>query len=87
MVPEKGKNMNYSYRIGQAVARAEHDHGDTITPAALGNISMRPDLVRAYLRHIKVPHDAMPERPADWKPGAKESGQFWLGYYSKGNQD
>jgi hypothetical protein len=73
--------MSYSYRIGQAVTALQRCHGNAISPVALGNISERPGLWCAYLQHIDLRGIDAPAWPDDWRPGAREAGQFWLGFY------
>ncbi len=76
-----GTEKNYAYDCGAAFASICAQHGDQITATAMGNISMRPDLMRAYLRHINLDGYAIPEKPDGWRPGAESQTSFWLGYY------
>lgn len=72
---------NYAYDMGAAFAVICADYGDKITATAMGNISMRPDLMRTYLRHIDLSGYGIPAKPEAWRPGAEAQTSFWLGYY------
>lgn len=67
-------------------ASALADHGDKITATAMGNISMRPDLMRTYLRHLDLAGYDIPAKPEAWRPGAEAQTSFWLGYYHSRSQ-
>ncbi len=72
---------SYAYDCGVVFAAICAKHGDQITATAMGNISMRPDLMRSYLRHIVLAEFAIPEKPTGWRPSAEAKTGFWLGYY------
>lgn len=77
--PQAAKD--YAYECGAAFAAICAQHGDRISATAMGNISMRPDLMRVYLRHINLDGFTIPEKPTGWRPGAEAQTSFWLGYY------
>jgi len=77
----KSDEPNYAYDMGAAFAAICADHGDKITATAMGNISMRPDLMRTYLRHLDMADYDIPAKPEAWRPGAEAQTSFWLGYY------
>lgn len=77
----KPGEANYAYDMGAAFGAICADHGDKITATAMGNISMRPDLMRTYLRHLDLAGYDIPAKPEAWRPGAAAHTSFWLGYY------
>ena len=74
---QHGKGADMGAAFGAICAA----HGDQITATAMGNISMRPDLMRTYLRHIDLAGYDFPQKPDAWRPGAEAQTSFWLGYY------
>ena len=77
----KPGETNYSYDMGAAFGAICATHGDKITATAMGNVSMRPDLMRTYLRHLDLAGYDIPAKPEDWRPGADAQTRFWSGYY------
>ena len=77
----KPEEPNYAYDTGAVFAAICADYGDKITATAMGNISMRPDLMRTYLRHLDLTDYEIPAKPEAWRPGAEAQTSFWLGYY------
>lgn len=77
----KPGDANYAYDMGAAFATICAANGDKITATAMGNISMRPDLMRTYLRHIDLAGYDIPTKPEAWCPGTEAQTSFWLGYY------
>jgi hypothetical protein len=79
---------NYPYDCGKLLAAICKTHCEDgmapdrkVTATVLGNIAMRPDLMRTYLRYFDLSGFDFPEIPANWKPGANSESRFWLGYY------
>jgi hypothetical protein len=84
---------NYTYECGKvlaAICKKYCQNGlapdRNITAATLGNIAMRPDLMRTYLRHLNLSGFGLPEKPVYWKPGSESEVRFWLGYYHQKHQ-
>ncbi len=77
----KPGEANYAYDMGAAFAAVCAAHGEKITATAMGNISMRPDLLCTYLRHLDLTGYDIPAKPEDWRPGAEAQTSFWIGYY------
>lgn len=77
----KPGEANYAYDVGATFGAICADHDDKITATAMGNISMRPDLMRTYLRHLDLAGYDIPAKPDAWRPGAEAQTSFWLGYY------
>lgn len=77
----KPGEANYAYDMGAAFGAICDEHGDKITATAMGNISMRPDLMCTYLRHIDLAGYDIPAKPDAWRPSAEAQTGFWLGYY------
>jgi hypothetical protein len=77
----KPGEANYAYDMGAVFGTICATHGDKITATAMGNISMRPDLMRTYLRHLDLAGYDIPGKPKDWLHGAEAQTSFWLGYY------
>ncbi len=75
---------NYAYDMGATLGAIRAEHSDKITATAIGNISMRPDLMRAYLRHLDLSGYDIPAKPATWHPNSETQMSFWLGYYQAG---
>ena len=82
----KPGEANYAYDVGAVFGAICARDGDKITATAMGNISMRPDLMRTYLRHIDLSGYDIPEKPAEWRAGAEAQTSFWLGYYHSRSQ-
>ena len=82
----KPGEANYAYDMGAAFGAICADHCDKITATAMGNISMRPDLMRTYLRHLDLAGYDIPAKPEAWRPGAEARTSFWLGYYHSRSQ-
>jgi hypothetical protein len=72
---------NYAYDVGAVFGAICARHGDQITATAMGHISMRPDLIRIYLRHLDLSDFDIPAKPPGWRPRGTASSSFWLGYY------
>lgn len=77
----KPGEANYAYDVGAVFGSLCERYGDKITATAMGNISMRPDLMRTYLRHLDLSGYDIPAKPVAWRPGAEAQTSFWLGYY------
>lgn len=82
----KPGETNYAYDMGAVFGAICARYGDKITATAMGNISMRPDLMRTYLRHLDLAGYDIPAKPEEWHPGAEAQTSFWLGYYHSRSQ-
>ena len=82
----KPGEANYAYDIGAVFGAICAKYSDRITATAMGNISIRPDLMRTYLRHIDLAGYDIPAKPETWRPGAEAQTSFWRGYYHSRSQ-
>jgi len=82
----KPGEANFAYDMGAAFGAICVKYGDKITATAMGNISMRPDLMLTYLRHIDLAGYDIPAKPEAWRPCAEAQTSFWLGYYHSRSQ-
>jgi hypothetical protein len=73
--------MTYAHDCGAALAAISAANHGRITATAMGNISLRPDLLRSYLRHLDLSGFDIPDKLPGWSPSAREQGRFWIGFY------
>ncbi len=73
--------MTYAHACGAALAAISAANPGRVTATAMGNISLRPDLMQGYLRHLDLSGFAIPDKPPGWSPSAGEQGEFWRGFY------
>ncbi len=78
-----GNRYVYAYEIGKAFRGIKNSFGNKITPTAEGNVARRPDLMRAYLRHLDLSEFVLPEPPEGWKANDETPTCFWLGFYAQ----